>query len=260
MTDSAIENDPNFSRLMDEIRTRRLIELRAIPAKEVGRVNLHVPLVVATVLAVAPKVRALRSEICRVTREVNLDWVDGLEEYALVLNDAHCDLLSTPKLRGAVSGVAEARTLRRILTKSLQILVDRGVLRRSALPKLRGSNGHNAIATDLAVLARLLDGNAELVCSLGVLGKAELEKARSLGQFLMRGQERRTRRGMTLDAARDIRAHAFTALMRACAEARSAVLFARRREGDADKIIPALFAVRFKRKRTAAGPLLGDEH
>jgi hypothetical protein len=61
-----------WSESIAEIPAQRLAELRAIPPKTVSGVNLHVPSVVATVLAVAPKVQALRPDIHEAIRELRL--------------------------------------------------------------------------------------------------------------------------------------------------------------------------------------------
>jgi hypothetical protein len=234
---------------MGEIPAHRWAELRAIPESAVTRVNLNVPLVVATVLAVAPKVRALRAEIHAAIRKLNFDWIDGLEDYALILNRLHGELLTTPKTRRAVSVAGEARKLRRHLTSWLRLLVQRGVIPRAQCPKLSGSNGHVAIATDLGVLARVLGKHYSAPDPTGLAALGDLKTARVLSMRMLRTGEERSHRGIAKGAALDMCARAFTALLRAYDEARFAVMFLRRWEGDADSIIPSLYAVRFKRKR-----------
>jgi hypothetical protein len=235
-----------------EISAQRLAELRAIPANKVASINLSVPLVVATALAAAPRVQALRPDICRVICELNLGWIDGLEDYALILNEVHGELLATPKPQGALLGVVEARRLRRDLTRLLRLMVDRGVIPPARCPKLRGSGRYSDIATDLTVLARVLRSHASAAGTTGIVTLADLDSARVLGERILGINSERGRNAAAFKAAVDLRARAFTALIRAYEEARHAVLFVRRWENDADKIIPSLFAVRLKNKRRSA--------
>jgi hypothetical protein len=249
MADAVHTGSSEWSESIGEIPAQRLAELRAIPPKAVRGVNLNVPLVVATVLAVAPKVQALRPDIHEAIRNLNFAWLDGLEDYALLLNHFHGEMLATPKPRGAASAAGEARTLRRHLKRWLLLLVDRGLIPRARCPELRGSNGHTAIATDLTVLARVLSAHCNRADPTNPVALDDLNRARVLGERMLRTGEDRNRRAMAKRAAMHLRDRAFTALMRAYEEARFAVLFVRRWEGDADRIIPPLFAVRLKRKR-----------
>lgn len=251
MTDAVQSKDGEIGVLTAEILARRLVELRAIPADEVMTVNLSVPLAISTVLVAAPRVQAMRADICRAIAELNMAWIDDLEEYALVLNHFHGEVIVTPKPRGAVLEAADARKARRHLTQFVRLLVDRGDIPAWACPELKGSNGHLDIATDLNVLAKFL-GAQQNVMATGLLSRGELEAARALGERLLRDGEVRTLRSIALKSATDLRDRAFTALLRAYAEARAAVTFVRRWHGDADTITPPLFAARLKQKRGSA--------
>jgi hypothetical protein len=112
-----------------------LAQLRAIPPKAVRGVNLNVALVVATVLAVAPKVQTIRPAIHEAIRKPNCAWIEGLEDYAALLHHLHGETLATPKPGGAASAAGEARTLRRHLERGLLLLMEWGAHPSRAVPR-----------------------------------------------------------------------------------------------------------------------------
>jgi hypothetical protein len=241
---------------------RRLPELTALSDQDVMDVNAEVPAAVALVLGVLPKIRAFRASLVLALAGYDFALFDGLEEYALALNAAHgAYLVATQPARCSREILGEARGLRKILLQDLKALAARGLVDPVRWKALRGRRGYLHLATDLNILALLhqsclslvnseLSGTEEaLLSKRSLASSAELERAFELVKIILRAAGRPDRKSKEVLAAADMRARAFTLLVRAYEEVRRCIAFLRSAEGDAELIAPSLWARRDKQRK-----------
>jgi hypothetical protein len=242
-------NDTLESLTGEELFRRHLPELLAITKPQLLRVNLDIPSVVTTTLGCMPKLRALRDDIASTIRTLNFTWLDNLEEYALALNHTHAVYLAASRPRVLVGVAAAAQQLRAELLASAHALAQRGLVPAAQLRAVRRTTAFSCLATDLTVLAQILGRSPVLLDGRAAALESELAQARSLASRLLHVKAERASSQASSRKAMELRVRAFTAFMRAYEEARHAVLFVRRYHGDADRILPSLFATRFARRR-----------
>lgn len=233
-----------------EAYARCLPEMMALDKKSVQRVNLDVSAVVAKAFGVLPKIRSLRPEFERIYREFDWRLVDRLEEYARALLHAHTKFRTTCMPRNDPAGlVDEGKALRAVLLSCIEACAKRGFVHPSRFRRLKKTNGFLSLATDLGILVAVFSSETALMERQRLVEPADLVRAEELSRQLLEIAGRRRRRRQNVQKASDVRARAFTLLMRNYERVRLAVQYMRFDQGDADKIAPTLFGKRVSRKQ-----------
>ena len=221
----------------------------ALKAEELIAVNIDIPAAVTTVLGVLPEVKALRDRMAKELPSFDVAAFDKLEDYALALNFAHAGYLSATQPADDLDALsADAAELKARLLADANALALHGLLDAQQFAQLRGGNGTKNLAVDLEVLSRVLLAAWPKIQGKSATSVEDLELAASMSTRLMRIAGVREQSPALTAAATDARLRAFTKLLHVYEDARSAVAFLRRREGDADTIAPSLYPGRPRRR------------
>ncbi|MBN1606708.1 MAG: hypothetical protein JW940_08740 [Polyangiaceae bacterium] len=252
---STTSNTPttvNDEVLADQTYQRLLPEIEALPADDVMQVNVDIPSAVTTVLGSLPELRDIRPEIQRQLPEFDLASFDKIEDYTLSLTYANAQYLiaiSPPEDLQATG--SEGTVLRATLHADVMALVQRGHIDGDQIKQLKGGNGYKNIATDLLILASVLQDNWSEIEGKCATNEAEIDRAIKLAQRILRVVGLREQAPTSVAAASDRRVRAFTLFWRAYDQARRAVGYLRWDDDDADQVAPSLYAGRGNGRRRA---------
>jgi hypothetical protein len=239
--------------LADETYQRLLPEIEALPAEDVMQVNLDIPSAVTTVLGSLPELRAIRPEIQKHLPEFDLECFDKLEDYTLALTYANAQyLIAVAPPEDLQATGSEGSALRNTLHADAMALIQRGLIDSDQLKQLKGGNGYKNIATDLLILASVLQNHWSKIEGKCGTTEAEVDRAIKLAQRILRVVGLREQAPTSVAAASDRRVRAFTLFWNAYDQARRAVAFLRWDHDDADQIAPSLYAGRSNGRRRAS--------
>lgn len=232
---------------------RRLAELTSLPERDVLQVNLDIPSVVATVLGALPRIRGNRAIIEKQLPSFDLRLIDELEDYALALHHAHGECLASGRpVRFPPALLAEARTVRLRMLTCLKACAASAAVDGSFLERLRGTAGNKDLATDLTLLVSVLRGNPRLFEVQYLVTPAVCQRALELATQVLACVGRRELSPHTARLLVDLRARAFSLVIRAYSEARRAIRYLRLGDEE-EEIAPSLFTRRSRgRRRTGA--------
>jgi hypothetical protein len=229
---------------MSQAYEKALPVLRAIPAEHVRKPRLDLNAAAGLVLAAYPKLEPLLGALAKLDT-VAPALVNELRERTLVLMRANAIYASTLREEPTVTALlGEAVSVRRDLLNACDFLVQRGALGADFVAKVRAGSGYKDLSDDVTVLGNLFDREwarfeedtppsvKRLAARAMVLGP-ELTVALGEGRI-----------DASAPAALDLRDRAYTAFLEAYEEVRAALAFLRRKEGDADQILPSVFADR----------------
>jgi len=242
-------------RAIEQPRLRDALErvrpqLEAIPESALLQINLDPLAAAAVVRGALPGLMAMRPILAAEVKSFDLIHLDRLETYALALiqADTICKgITDKPQLLAPLS--TEAYALRARLLADATILVRRGHIPEPRLSKLRGPNGYQNIASDILTLAGLLRDSWATIANRTAIQESELDRAEVLGDQLIDAIGMREQlTSMAAEAALQ-RQRAYTLFIGAYDEVRSALIFQRRHEGDANKIAPSLYGKRKARRK-----------
>jgi hypothetical protein len=217
----------------------RLRPLRdALDPAEVSWPNIDITSAVGVALAAERRIATLLPEMEHLPG-FDTRTVRQLRDLALAAGHAHAVFVRpgspwTPKNR-------RARALHRELLAHAIALAGLGLIERPRVDAARWKKSNEALANSLISLSDLMLGEWRNIEHAGTLAKETLEEAYALGLELIEQLERRSRRRHDGHDAGEIRARAFTLLVRAYAQARRAVIYLRWDHGDADAIAPSLY-------------------
>jgi hypothetical protein len=199
-------------------------------------------------LAAADRVDELMPELAKLPA-LDFDRIRKLRIYAAACQHAHVLATSAreddPRLRRLLD---EGAKLRQDLLSTAELLVHFGEVSEDRMAAVRGGQGHVEMAKSLEQLGVLFEEIWERVVRRIPVTAEMVERAPGLAleinvllgaRMMAKGSE-----------AQSMRQRAFTLLVMAYDECRSAVEYLRRREGDAVSFTPSLFVK--KRRRGSA--------
>jgi hypothetical protein len=225
-------------------------DLDAVPAESVARVIANIPSVVSTVFGALPAIEALGGDIKR------LPFVDHallakLRLYALALYYVHILISHAADSTQVNALMAEATRLRARLLSSVETLSVCGYVDPAQVAAIRKGSGHLDTANDLVGLEQIFRAGGDAFYGMAPVTRAEVARAGELGLQIVAALGRR-KVGSEAESATtrrvDDRARAFWLVVRSYNEARRAVTFLRWNEGDADQLVPSLFAGKPRRR------------
>jgi hypothetical protein len=132
------------------------------------------------------------------------------------------------------------------------LLIAHGVLAPGVINNLQGVNGYKNVMADLIALVAIHRKYADKIADRTSVKPEELKAAEDLAATFSEAVGLREQSPQTVAAATRSRQAAYTLFVTSYNEVRSAIQYPRRREDDADTIIPSLFAVHGARKRFSA--------
>jgi hypothetical protein len=201
-----------------------------------------------TVIALLPNLKALRPQLAELPA-FDLARFDKLGQYALAFIHAHALHRATGTTKSPLAALAaELVPIRDQLLLSAKVLVAHGLLHPSQLRGLKKTKGYLALADNVLVLVCLFRQNWPTIENKTPVTPAELLDAGKRADVLLRLYAERKHGASRIGDAAKTRDKAFTLLIRAYDDARRAVEYLRRNEGDARSIAPSLYKGRGKRK------------
>lgn len=238
-------------KLAAEAFARIAPELAALSADELTQVNLDLQQATGTILGVLPEVVALRAQIVKELPGFDIAQFDKLEDYTLALRFAHAAYQTATLPPDDLAELStEAVALRARLVADASALSLHGLLDGRKLESLRGANGIKNVAQDLQMLSQIMQDAWPQIQGKSATVAEDLQTASRIGTRITRVVGTRQQAPAQLTDATDQRLRVFTLTLRAYEEARSAVAYLRRREGDAESIAPTLYTGRPRHRST----------
>jgi hypothetical protein len=235
-------------------------DLAAIDPATFVQVNLDVTAAVTTVLGVLPEVRALRADIVKELPGFDVASFDKLEDYALALHSAQTDYLTATRPPDDLQTiVGEATKVRDRLQRDALALSAHGLVDEAQISQLKGGTSHKALAQDLEILSRVLNGAWDNIQGKSAITVEDLQIASRMSTRLMRILGLREQGPAILAAAAERRLRAFTKMLDVYEDGRRAIGYLRGRQGDADSIAPSLYPGRPRRRATEEPAPVGTE-
>jgi len=232
----------NDEKLAAEAMARVAPDAAALSEEEVTQVNLDLQQATGTILGVLPEVMALREKIVKDLPAFDIAHIDKLEDYALALRFAHAAYQTATQPPDDLRDLSnEALALRERLLADAKALSLRNLLDPRKLESLKGANGIQNVAQDLQMLSQILQESWPKIQGKSATVAEELQAASRIGTRLTRIVGVREQSPAQEAAVIEQRQRVFTLMMRAYDEARAAIAFIRRREGDAESITPNLY-------------------
>jgi hypothetical protein len=230
-------------------------ELLALPGATLRPINLDVMSVTIRALGVLPAVRQLRPVIVAELGERHAKPIDQLEPYAHALRLAHASYLVDAVQTSLPSSLRDVADTRAVLLADARALVARKRLERRVLGQLRGGAGYSDQLSDLLQLIAVFRQHWADVEAVTPLEVADLDAAGRVAQRFLEALGARARGAPSDAASADLRQRAYTKVVDVYGRVRRAVIFVRHEEGDADGIIPSLWAGRGRRRSAGTNAL-----
>jgi len=225
-------------------------EIEAVADEHFIQIALDIPSATVTTQGAYAQIVALRPSFVERLPKFDISLVDKLETYALAMFCAHADYKAAMDPPAELADLIQTAIARRaILLANVNSLIAYGLLAPEVLNDLLGINGYKNVMTDLATLASILRTHADKVAERTTVRFNELAEAEDLAAKLGETVGVRQLSPQVIAQAARNRQAAFTLFMRAYEEVRAAIQYLRHHEGDADAIMPSLFAGRGGRKK-----------
>ncbi len=230
-----------------------LPEIRALRPEEIRRVTANVPFAVTVALGAEPRVAALRDAIVAQTPGTPIACVDRLREHIYAAYYAHLVALPAPKTESEKKALLEeASPLRKDLLVAAEALAAKQLVDAALVAKIRSGTGRIDAAGDLIALSALFASAWAHIEDKTAITADEVERAGTLGMQLLVALTSDARPAAQEATPGELRARAFTLLVRCYDECRRAIAYVRHHEGDANEIAPSLFVRAAKAKKAPA--------
>src|SRR6188768_1476068 len=245
----------NDEKLAAEAMTRIAAEAAALSADELTQVNLDLQQATSTILGVIPEVRALREQIVKELPSFDITQVDKLEDYTLALRFAHAAYQTATKPPDDLAQLSEeAADLRERLVADAKALALHRLIDGRKLESLKGANGISNVAQDLQMLSQILQESWPQIQGKLASSAEDLHTASRLATRITRVVGVKEQSPAIEAAAVEQRLRVFKLTVHAYDEARAAIAFVRRREGDAESITPNLYTGKGRFRPAPAPP------
>ncbi len=226
--------------------------MAALGNDELLSVNLDVPKLYTRIRGLLPKLDELRGELDRLP-DFDTSLIDTLDVTSRALAHCHALCLAAHEPLSALEELyATACEWRRTLLSDARALEHRGLLTPGCLERLRRRRGYRNVAFDLAALCTLLRNNWPAIENRSASSIAELEHAEVIAERLLTAVGRHERGPTVRRAASEMRRRAFSLVIRTYDQLRRGILYVRWHEGDADAIMPSLYAQRRRKRATGS--------
>lgn len=236
--------------LVKEAYARVKASWTELQADQLLQVNLDLQLALQTILGAWPEIKALRDKIAKELPAFDVAQFDQLEDHALGLMYVQARYaMATQPPDDLADLVAEASKLRDMLYADAQALLLRGLFDPRKLTGLKGGSSYKNLAEDLQALATELESILPIILGKAGTTAEDLTAATQMATRLTRVIGVREQSPAVLAALAEERLRGFTRVIRVYEDARAAVMFIRRREGDADSIAPNLYSGNGRRRR-----------
>ena len=235
----------------DEVLIGLLPDLKAIDDEDLVAIGVDVKSVTATVLGSLTEIRKLSTEIAKAEPKWNAAALDKLERAAYALNLANAQYWAAGQpANDLLAMVDEGVKLRERLLSDAKTLAGRGLIDKSRIAHVQLGVGYKILSGDLLIIATVLRDSWPNIQGKCATEEAEFERAAQLGQEIIAvvGKHEKPISGATY--ASDIRARAFTLVVKLYDDLRRVITFLRWKGDEAERIAPSLYANRGGRRRS----------
>lgn len=216
-------------------------EMEALAEGELSTINVDVVNAVITVLGCLPKLRTLRGEIARHLSTFDLGRFDKLEQYALALNHAHGIHRGALATKSSIAELgSEVIAARDRLFDDARSLANYGLLNPERLKECKRAPGYRPAATDVFTLVTLFKEHWPKIENRTPVTLEALQQAGSSALALLTAVGEKDQAIATPDEAQVVRQRAYTLFIETYGEIRDAVVYLRRKQGDATTFVPPL--------------------
>jgi hypothetical protein len=244
-------NDASYS-ILRQAYEQAKPEIDAVGDGDLLTVSTDVVGAATTGQGVYPEVIALRPTIVQELPGFKIQHLDNLKTYALALLYSNGEYKTATEPPAIVTGMAEtAAHTRAVLLADANSLITHGVLAPTVTNNLQGVKGYRNVMADLISLVAIHRKYADQIADRTSVKPEELTAAEDLAAKFSEAVGLRAQSPQTIAVATRTRQAAYTLFVTSYNEVRAAVQYLRRREGDADTIIPSLFAIHGTRKKAA---------
>lgn len=229
-------------------------DLAALPSDQFVQLNVDVQFATRTILGSLPEMRTLRERMIKELPAFDVAAFDKLEDYAQALKFAQSGFqIATQPPDDLEALVETGGKLHDRMLADAKALGQYGLFDVKQLDKLKGGNGFNNLAEDLELLSRAMTSAWETIKGKALTPFEDVQTASRIGLRLTRIVGLREQGPARLAAATELRLRAFTLVSRTYEEAREAIGYLRRREGDLENIAPTLYPGKSRRKAPVEG-------
>jgi hypothetical protein len=229
-----------FARVADKIKAVDPAKTRAI--------RVDIALLVTIMLGSLPSLRTLRSELMKL-HDFNVEDFDQIEDFIYALLYCHSEYLRRTKAPTELEAlVPEATELRDMLYADAAALVQRKVFPEDALKDVKRGVGHRALFLDLQILSALFRAALATIQGRSAVSEAEVARAERLVIDVSGAVGARDHSPALVAESSQLRNQAYTAFLQRYDELRAAVEYVRRKQGDVEVFVPALFVAQGLRR------------
>jgi hypothetical protein len=221
----------------------------ALQSDQLLQVNLEPYFAAETVLGALVRLKSYEEAMAKLTG-ADSELIGKLQDYVLGLKYIQGRyVMATKAPNNFDTLVEEANKLNDILEADARALALRGLFDKEKLNRLQGGNSYKALADDLEALASEFEHIYPQIQGKCATTPEDIKAATQMSTRLarIRGEEQLSPAAVA--AITEERQRAFTQLIKAYDEARAAITFIRRREGDAEQIAPNLYAANNRRRK-----------
>lgn len=217
-------------------------EFAELPDADLDSVNLEIPSMVSDFFGTWPRFQEMLPELEAVP-QIDMARVRKLHDYALALfhwqaSAAYATSGSSELPAMLDKGIAiRDRTL-----TDLKALAGHGHLDPALLANFGGPAAYRKVAQDLSSLANLVHEHWSSIQGRSLITLEAIDEAGKLGQAMSEAVGLRDKTPTSKAFAAQQKVKAYTLFLRSYDEARRGLIFLRWHEGDADKILPSLYA------------------
>lgn len=227
-------------------------ELAKLADDAIQQVSLDIPGSVALALGVWTRFQPFVEPISKLPG-VDANAVRKLRDYTLALYYWQGNaLFASVPTSTAPAMVEKGYALRERTLDDLRALAAHGFIEASMLSGFGGTNSYRKLGQDLQGLSNLVHQRWASIQGRSALTLEAMDELAALGQSIMQAVGDQSRSTAETAEATRMRDKAYTLFVRSYDEARRAMQYLRWHEGDADEILPSLYAGRRGSKKADA--------
>lgn len=251
LAESNTTNEASVSSSASSPASYQLMLPRIKAVKEPRPITLDSMYIVTMVLGCLPRILQLRDQLLRLP-DFAASLLDDLDDMARALQHAHGLYLQATKSPLALQSLLDRATvLRDLLLAEAVVHAKRGVINPDSFREVKKTAGHRGLVVDLQILVATLKEKLPELAGKSAVNAEELNSAVLLIDTLTEAIGTKEHSPAMREETIEIRAKAFSLLVESYEEVRNAVIYVRRREGDADSFAPSLYA---NRTRSSSAP------
>ena len=219
--------------------------IAAVPAASLLPINIDVPTAVTVALGAASKLTAMEPELVQALPSANHDHGRKVRAAALALMHTHVahQVFVEPEEEFQAQ-IARSQELRTKFFADITAAITRGLIDPKAVDDYRGTVGYKVVANDLMITTQVVRAHWDSLAGHTFITEDEIAEAETLVAQVLTNIGQRDQAPLQASEASLRRQRAFTLFVNTYAEARRAVQYVRFHDGDADSIVPSLYAGR----------------